>query len=118
MDTLLDQKEPHYYAILGSGIKSVGPRLPFYSAPASDLTKWTFLGALFDVPLNYSLGGDITKTGSYGFNFEVAGFFSLKEKKEDGGDGKSVHYYVSCFYVLLPSSMLNFDIDQRWYRRR
>ena len=97
MDTLLDQNEPHYYAILGSGIKSVGPRLPFYSAPASDLTKWTFLGALFDVPLNYSLGGDITKTGSYGFNFEVAVFFSLKEKKEDGGDGKSVHYYVSCF---------------------
>lgn len=100
MDALLEQKEPHYYTIFGSGIKGVGPRLPFYSAPASDLTKWTFLGALFDAPLNYSLGGDITKTASYGFNFEVAGFFSLVEKKEDGGDGKSVHYYVSNYFAL------------------
>ena len=107
IDTLLEQKEPHYYAIFGSGIKSVGPKLPLYSAPASDLTKWTFLGALFDVPVNYSFGGDLTKTGTYGFNFEVAGFFSLIEEKENGGDGKTAHYYVRSSRLPFRSFMSN-----------
>ncbi|KAG5653506.1 hypothetical protein H0H81_012578 [Sphagnurus paluster] len=95
MDTLLKQTEPHYYLIFGSGIRGVGPRVPLYSAPATDLTKWKFLGALFEVASNESWGGDATKTGSFGFNFEVSGVFSLVEKEEDGGDGKSLHYYVT-----------------------
>lgn len=70
MDALLDQKEPHYYAAFASGIKDVSPRIPFYSAPASDLTKWTFLGALWEPEKNSSLGS-LMETGTYGFNFEV-----------------------------------------------
>ena len=70
MDALLGQSAPHYYAVFGSGIKGVGPRIPLYSAPASDLTKWTFLGALWEPAYNTSLG-TVLETGSYGFNFEV-----------------------------------------------
>lgn len=87
MDSILGQEEPHYYAVFGSGIKGVGPRMPFYSAPASNLTDWTFLGALWEPSDNETLG-DILETGTYGFNFEVSNFFSLVD--EDG----DVHYYV------------------------
>jgi len=70
MDALLGKTEPHYYAVFGSGIKGEGPRLPFYSAPARDLTNWTFLGPLWEPKGNSSLGGTL-ETGSYGYNFEV-----------------------------------------------
>ena len=71
MDELMRQSEPHYYAVLGSGIRGgVGPRMPLYSAPAADLTNWTFLGALWEPSANASFGPAVT-TGSWGFNFEV-----------------------------------------------
>jgi len=70
MDAILNQDEPHYYAVFGSGIKEVGPRIPFYSAPASNLTDWTFLGALWEPSNNESLGSAL-ETGSYAYNFEV-----------------------------------------------
>ena len=49
LDEVLGVSEPHYYAVFGSGIKGVGPRIPLWTAPASDLTSWTFLGALWEV---------------------------------------------------------------------
>ncbi|KAJ8612776.1 hypothetical protein MRB53_037247 [Persea americana] len=88
MDKLLEMSEPHYYAVFGSGIKGVGPRMPFWSAPASDLTKWTFQGALWEPADNTTLGSYLT-TGSYGFNFEVSGFYSIKDSR--GHD----HYYTT-----------------------
>lgn len=88
MDALLGQDEAHYYAVFGSGIKGVGPRMPLWSAPASDLTDWTFLGALWEPAANTSLG-PLLSTGTYGFNFEVSGFFSLPDS-----DG-NLHYYVN-----------------------
>lgn len=88
MDTLLGNDEPHYYAVFGSGIKGVGPRIPFWSAPASDLTEWTFLGALWE-PTDNSSFGPLLSTGSNGYNFEVSGFFSLPDSKGD------LHYFVN-----------------------
>ncbi|KAK4999718.1 hypothetical protein LTR66_001314, partial [Elasticomyces elasticus] len=88
MDALLGQSVPHYYAVFGSGIKGVGPRMPFYSAPASNLTNWTFLGALWEPADNTTLGS-IEFTGTYGFNFEVSGFFSLPD------DNNNLHYFVN-----------------------
>ena len=70
LDELLEQSEPHYYTVFGSGIKNVGPRMPLYSAPARDLTNWTFLGALWEPQINSSFGPLLT-TGSWAFNFEV-----------------------------------------------
>ncbi|GJC81526.1 levanase [Colletotrichum liriopes] len=91
LDSLLQVSEPHYYMVLGSGLKTgdvpaqlpgaarpgfIGPRVPLYSAPASNLTQWTFLGALWEPAANSSLGKpDVT--GSYGYNFEVSSFFDL-----------------------------------------
>lgn len=88
LDAVLGQSEPHYYAVFGSGIKGVGPRMPLYSAPASNLSNWTFLGALWEPADNTSLG-NVIATGSYGYNFEVSGFFSLPD--DDG----HLHYFVN-----------------------
>jgi len=88
LDAALGASEPQYYAVFGSGIHGVGPRIPLWSAPASDLTKWTFLGALWEPAANTSLG-PVLSTGSYGFNFEVSGFFALHDSK-----GKP-HWYVN-----------------------
>ncbi|KAF1843775.1 glycoside hydrolase family 32 protein [Cucurbitaria berberidis CBS 394.84] len=89
MDAILGQKEPHWYMVLGSGIKGEGGggRIPFYSAPSSNLTDWTFLGALWEPDRNETLGS-LLETGTYGFNFEVSNFFSLTDEDDD------VHYYV------------------------
>ncbi|KAJ7579092.1 sucrose-6-phosphate hydrolase [Mycena floridula] len=95
MDLILQQTTPHYYVVFGSSIRGVGPRIPLYSAPASDLTKWTFLGALFEIPNNFIWGGDFTKTGSFGTLFEVPGAFSLVEEEENGGDGSTTHFYIT-----------------------
>ncbi|KAF8070773.1 glycosyl hydrolase [Lyophyllum atratum] len=95
MDAILEQGSPHYYVVFGSGIRGVGPRMPLYSAPASDLTNWTFLGALFEVGQNVSFGGDPTKTGTFGFNLEVSGVFSLIESIKHGGDGKTAHHFIT-----------------------
>jgi beta-fructofuranosidase len=72
MDAILGQTEPHWYMVLGSGIKGEGGggRIPFYSAPQSNLTDWTFLGALWEPKANETLGS-LVETGTYGFNFEV-----------------------------------------------
>jgi len=70
LDTVIGYTEPHYYFVLGSGIKGVGPRMPLYSAPASNLTDWTFLGALWE-PADNTTFSTYEKSGSYGFNFEV-----------------------------------------------
>ncbi|KAH3910442.1 hypothetical protein HBI56_204150 [Parastagonospora nodorum] len=89
MDAILGQDEPHWYMALGSGIKGEngGGRIPFYSAPASNLTDWTFLGALWEPKPNETLGS-LVETGTYGFNFEVSNFFSLTDEDDD------VHYFT------------------------
>ncbi|KAH9929740.1 glycosyl hydrolase [Fomitopsis serialis] len=92
MDTILNADEPHFYSVFGSGIKNVGPRLQFYAAPASNLTHWSYLGPLFSVAGNSSWSE--TYSGSYAFNFEVAGAFSLPELTENGGDGVTAHHFV------------------------
>lgn len=88
MDNLLGADEPHYYMVLGSGIKGVGPRMPLWSAPASDLTDWTFLGALWEPEAN-STFGSLLATGTNAYNFEVSGFYSLADSKGD------LHYYTT-----------------------
>lgn len=94
LDTLLDYSEPHYYAVFGSGIKGVGPRMPLYSAPASDLTNWKFLGALWE-PKDNSTLGTLVETGSYGYNFEVSNFFNLGDRYfvSMGAEGGEVSFH-------------------------
>jgi beta-fructofuranosidase len=83
LDAMLNHTDPHYYCIFGAGIGDVGPRIPLYSAPASNLTDWTFLGALWE-PRGNGTPGSLTEVGTWGFNFEVPNLFEL--------DG---HWFVS-----------------------
>ncbi|KAF2717250.1 glycoside hydrolase family 32 protein [Polychaeton citri CBS 116435] len=106
LDAILEKSEPRYYAVLGSGIKGVGPRIPLWSAPADDLTDWTFEGALFEPADNSSLG-PVHSTITYGFNFEVSGFFSLKDSKGDdhfytnmGSEGNNLTWHPSGHWAL------------------
>ncbi|OOQ83368.1 glycoside hydrolase family 32 protein [Penicillium brasilianum] len=94
MDAFLNLSEPHWYAVLGSGIKEVGPRMPLYRAPASDLTNWTFLGALWEPEKNSTLGS-LEETGSYGFNFELSNFFSIGDRYfvSMGAEGGNVSFH-------------------------
>ncbi|KAF9530380.1 glycosyl hydrolase [Crepidotus variabilis] len=78
MDQVLQQQEPHYYLSVGGGIKSVGSRIMFYSAPVSDITKWTFLGPLWEPQVGDSPGPN---GGDWGYNFEMPNFFSLKDQE-------------------------------------
>lgn len=66
MDALLGREGKGWYMVMGSGIKGVGPRIPLYVADEEDLTKWTFLGALWEPKMNETFG-DVLVTGSYGF---------------------------------------------------
>jgi sucrose-6-phosphate hydrolase SacC (GH32 family) len=106
IDALLGVSEPHYYAVFGSGIKGVGPRMPLWTAPASDLTKWSFLGALWEPADNTTLG-PVLSTGSYGFNFEVSGFYVLHDEKGNphyfvnmGTEGGNVSFHESSHWAL------------------
>jgi len=77
-DALLKYQSPHYYVIFGAGINQTGARAPLYSAPQTNLTQWTFLGALSEPALNSSLG-DIQQTGTYGQQWEVPNIFNLDD---------------------------------------
>lgn len=94
LDSLLNLTEPHYYAVFGSGIRGVGPRMPLYRAPASDLTNWTFLGALWEPEMNSTLG-TLEETGSYAFNFELSNFFSIGDRYfvSMGTEGGNVSFH-------------------------
>jgi beta-fructofuranosidase len=77
LDEMLNYTEDHFYVIFGSGINGSGPRIPLYSTPASNLTAWTFLGALDNTANNVSLGDPI-QTGATGSQYEVVNFFDLE----------------------------------------
>ena len=96
LDAMLNVTEPHWYAVWGSGIREIGPRIPLYQAPASDLTNWTFLGALWEPEKNTSLG-TLEETGSYGFNFELSNFFSLGDRYfvSMGAEGGNVSFHTN-----------------------
>ncbi|KAF2159734.1 glycoside hydrolase family 32 protein [Zasmidium cellare ATCC 36951] len=95
LDKILGHNSSKWYLVMGSGIRDVGPRIPLFSADSHDLTNWTFEGALWEPAINTSFGGDRTKTGNYGANFELAGFYDEVEKVENGGDGETTHWIVS-----------------------
>lgn len=112
LDAILNVTEPHYYAIFGSGIKGVGPRMPLWTAPANNLTDWSFLGAIWEPAANTSLG-PVLSTGSYGFNFEVSGWFPLYDSKGKahwyinmGSEGGNVSFHQSAQWSLWNSGIV------------
>lgn len=96
LDSILGHGEgDKWYMVLGSGIRGVGPRIPLLTANSNDLTNWTFQGALWEAPINYTWGGDRTKTGNWGANWELAGLYDEVAKVEHGGDGVESKWIVS-----------------------
>lgn len=89
MDDILfgDAAAGNFYAVFGSGIKGVGPRLPLYYAPADDITDWRYIGPLLSASRNESWSE--VYSGTFAYNFEVAGGFSLS-----GDDGAAHHYVI------------------------
>jgi beta-fructofuranosidase len=100
LDAMLNYTEPHYYAIFGSGIGDVGPRIPLYTAPSSNLTDWTYLGALWEPAGNTSLGRPY-EVGNWGWNFEVPNFFNLEGHwfSSAGAQGASRSYHEQTWVV-------------------
>jgi beta-fructofuranosidase len=100
LDAMLNHTEPHYYAIFGSGIGDNGPRIPLFTSAASNLTLWSFLGALWEPTGNTSLG-ETYETGTWGWNFEVPNFFNLGEYwfVTSGVEGGSTTYHEQNWVV-------------------
>jgi beta-fructofuranosidase len=70
------------------------------------LTQWSFLGALWEPKANTSVG-PVLSTGSYGFNFEVSGFFPLYDRAGKahwyanmGTEGANVSFHSSAQWAL------------------
>lgn len=91
LSSVLGRNPSDYYLNIGSGIRGVGPRAPLWTASGFDLTKWTFQGSLFEVPTNFTWGGDVNRTGNFGGNFEMVDFFPFTENEQFGGDGCTPH---------------------------
>lgn len=106
MDAALDRKDPAWYMVLGSGIKGVGPRIPLYAADAHDLTRWTFLGALWEPSANETFG-DVLITGSYGYCVAMP----TLQNKRAGGEadrecmqpGTTLRYRISSLSRTVPA---------------
>jgi beta-fructofuranosidase len=70
------------------------------------LTQWSFLGALWEPKANTSIG-PVLSTGSFGFNFEVSGFFPLYDRAGKvhwyanmGTEGANVSFHSSAQWAL------------------
>jgi beta-fructofuranosidase len=70
------------------------------------LTQWSFLGALWEPKANTSVG-PVLSTGSFGFNFEVSGFFPLYDRAGKahwyanmGTEGANVSFHSSAQWAL------------------
>lgn len=105
LDELLGHDEHYYYMNLGSGIKGVGPRMPLYKPRASDLTDWSFMGALFEIPGKYNWGGDPFRTSSVSFNIELPGSFRSSNRKPSAAMVR--HFITSSTWVPRAATTLS-----------
>lgn len=66
------------YGFISGGILSKTPTVFVYSIRANDLTRWEYIGHLFDVGLNFSPS---RWSGDFGVNWEVANFVTLTDEE-------------------------------------
>ncbi|KAF2839524.1 glycoside hydrolase family 32 protein [Patellaria atrata CBS 101060] len=111
---------PHYYTVFGSGIRGEAPRMPIYSAHSDQLTNWTFLGSVWEPEINGSLGS-LLETGTYGFNFEVSGFFSITDDDGEvffvtnmGTEGGNVPFHQDDHWALWHFGDVSLVDDRGW----
>jgi beta-fructofuranosidase len=90
VDALLGKKRDTWYTIISGGVHGAGPSLFLYAQYEEDENEfqtWEYLGEWWHEAAN-STWTERGWAGRWGFNFEVANFFSLDERgaNSDGGE--------------------------------
>ncbi|TPX08523.1 uncharacterized protein E0L32_010010 [Thyridium curvatum] len=75
----LDEKrgatEKQLYGFVSGGIVDKGPNVFVYAVSPHDLTRWTYIGPLVDIPVGFTRPGHWT--GDFGVNWECVNFLGL-----------------------------------------
>ncbi|UZP38618.1 hypothetical protein NXS19_006434 [Fusarium pseudograminearum] len=73
--------EVSMYGFVSGGIVDGGPTVFLYAISPTDLTQWTYLGPLVDLPSGYSPSGKWG--GDFGVNWECVNFMTLHNDSEE-----------------------------------
>lgn len=73
--------EASLYGFVSGGIIDGGPTVFLYAISPTDLTQWTYLGPLVDLPTGYSPSG--RWGGDFGVNWECVNFMTLHNDSEE-----------------------------------
>ncbi|KAK6715082.1 hypothetical protein SNK04_006009 [Fusarium graminearum] len=73
--------EVSMYGFVSGGIVDGGPTVFLYAISPTDLTQWTYLGPLVDLPTGYSPSGKWG--GDFGVNWECVNFMTLHNDSEE-----------------------------------
>lgn len=69
--------ERSLYGIVSGGVVNKGPDAFLYAVSPSDLTTWTYIGPLTDLPVGYQR--PTHWTGDFGLNWECVNFMTLRD---------------------------------------
>jgi beta-fructofuranosidase len=79
MDAALGEEEGKtMYGVVSGGIVDQGPNAFVYKVSPGDLTTWTYIGPLVDIPTGYQQPSHWT--GDFGLNWECVNFMTLRDE--------------------------------------
>ena len=81
LDKARNKGEKRLYGIVSGGIVGKGPAAFLYEVVPSDLTTWTYIGPLADIPVGFH--GPSHWEGDYGINWECVNFMTLSDGMEE-----------------------------------
>ncbi|CAJ0542645.1 Ff.00g001820.m01.CDS01 [Fusarium sp. VM40] len=73
--------EASLYGFVSGGVVDGGPTVFLYAISPTDLTQWTYLGPLVDLPSGFSPSG--RWGGDFGVNWECVNFMTLNNESEE-----------------------------------
>lgn len=75
LDQLRNVAEKRLYGVISGGVVDQGPAVFLYEVSPNDLTTWTYIGPLADLPLGFRRPSHWN--GDYGVNWECVNFMTL-----------------------------------------
>lgn len=81
-------KSSSLYGVVSGGVRDKGPAVFLYSIQPDDLTKWTYMGTIIDLPKNFKQSPKWS--GDLGVNLECATFMTLRS-----ADGRAFEFCVT-----------------------
>ncbi|KAK7425780.1 hypothetical protein QQZ08_007756 [Neonectria magnoliae] len=81
MDVMRGEKGKMLYGIVSGGIVDQGPNAFVYAVNANDLTTWTYLGPLVDMPVDFQRPSHWS--GDFGLNWECVNFMTLGDGSDE-----------------------------------